>query len=112
MKLSLRIRRHGGNGFLIGDDNMPRYVDAEQRPRGDFWESLSDKEKCVVLGFLLSLPTADVEEVRHGKLELKCIWMGHPEYECTACGERMFDCDRFEYCPYCGTKLTEILNDL
>lgn len=45
---------------------MSRYVDAEKMPSGPNWDALNDKEKAAVLSFLIKLPTADVEEVKHG----------------------------------------------
>lgn len=96
---------------------MPRYVDAEQRPRGDFWESLSDKEKCGVLGFLLSLPTADVEAIRYGEwlpkvketlIPVELDEFGAPAihkytyYVCSLCGRQTGI--REPYC-HCGAKM-------
>lgn len=82
---------------------MPRYIDAEPMPRGAFWESLTDKEKCGVLGYLLSAPTADVVEVRHGE------WIhNNDEMICSACGnEALMDEVYYEspYCPDCGAQM-------
>lgn len=39
---------------------MPRFIDAEKMPHGGLWEELTDKEKAMVLCYLLSQPGIDV----------------------------------------------------
>lgn len=67
---------------------------------------------------LQNIPAADVVEVRHGR------WIGYPEclkytnaysddhIVCSACEECFSildnDCERFNFCPHCGAKMTEV----
>lgn len=98
---------------------MSRYVDAEKMPSGPNWDALDDKEKATVLSFLIKLPTADVEEVRHGMwVEYKC-----PRHDphglkvcmCTACEEGWDKEDLMragkgclpKRCPKCGAHMTK-----
>ena len=68
----------------------------------DFFDGQMD---CIVQ--LKSLPTADVEEVKHGK------WIAHyngsfkPIYRCSVCNERLIgysDPNKVPYC-HCGAKM-------
>ena len=42
---------------------MARYIDAEPLPNGQFWDNCTDTEKAKILTWILSQPTADVQEV-------------------------------------------------
>ncbi len=61
---------------------------------------------------LLTCPTADVVEVRHGKwlvIEDE-LWKGGGRYECSACGygfsfDGYFELDEQPYCPHCGARM-------
>lgn len=50
-----------------------------------------------------SAPTADVQEVRHGK------WIkSKNERKCSLCGYFYFtNTDTFNFCPHCGAKMDE-----
>lgn len=86
---------------------MPRYIDAERMPNDKFWENLTDKEKAKVLAYLLSSPTADVEEVKHGEWINKYYdpldnrWY----HTCNQCKRelQLTFCDN--YCRNCGAKM-------
>lgn len=98
---------------------MSRYVDAEKMPSGDSWDALDDKEKAAVLSFLIKLPTADVEEIKHGKWVTITVPRHDPHGEkfwlCTNCErawrkELLVDIafgDFPKRCPECGAKMDE-----
>lgn len=102
---------------------MPRYIDEENLirrmhtmakdknypPYADIFKSFAFK---VFKDLLMSEPTADVQEVKHGK------WMLHiegfpeyddpcNEYECSNCGcyDVFSPSKEVPYCPYCGAKM-------
>ena len=91
---------------------MPRYIDAEkleQRLR-DFSDWCRDNRKdgadFVLNGVLADTPTADVQEVKHGR------WahLGGDEWCCTCCGfvittEGAWEEPAEKYCSYCGAKM-------
>lgn len=88
---------------------MSRYVDAETMPSGESWDALNDKEKAAVLSFLIKLPTADVEEVKHG------MWVfvdGYITCNCCDCqpyrGHKHIDFDNlYKRCPECGARMNK-----
>lgn len=58
----------------------------------------------VVRKFLMTAPTAEVQEVRHGRWE----FIGGYGYQyrcsvCCTCAER-----KFKFCPYCGAKMDKV----
>lgn len=92
---------------------MPRYIDAEkiEIPKGFF----NDLNVPKLLEWLNKQPTADVQEVRHGR------WLASPDgvcsIRCSACNTPALWChgeDEFGYaerryasyyCPYCGARM-------
>lgn len=85
---------------------MPRYIDAERMPSDKFWEDLTDKEKAKVLAYLLTSPTVDVEEVRHGewiKQHVSQELCGVEYYHCSLCNHE----EQYKppYCPHCGARM-------
>ena len=56
-----------------------------------------------------TVPTADVQEVRHGKWLYEDSDIGWTDYKCSACGNIIStvaqDEDLYSYCPYCGAKM-------
>lgn len=94
---------------------MTKYVNAEKMPSGDSWDALNDKEKAAVLSFLIKLPTADVQEVKHAK------WIKDErqkrddgeiyDYCCSLCRGAATEGDYGNYdvltdfCPHCGAKM-------
>lgn len=97
---------------------MPRYIDAEIFDKNLMIEVyLADDEdftKAFVRGMELvkkaekETPTADVQEVRHGR------WahLGGDEWCCTCCGfvittEGAWEEPAEKYCSYCGAKMDE-----
>lgn len=98
---------------------MPRYIDAENiKLKGisvfdqnlDVLVSLSDVRKSLQM-----TPTADVQEVRHGRWRYKLLDnFKKVECTCTHCGwsgvdnyDSYVDISDFEYCPNCGAKMDE-----
>lgn len=57
------------------------------------------------------LPTADVQEVRHGKWRYEDSDIGWTDYKCSTCGNIIStvaqDEDLYSYCPYCGAKMNK-----
>ena len=60
------------------------------------------------------VPTADVQEVKHGKWLVEDdeddLWQGGGHYECTACGYGFsfggfFEMNTLPFCPHCGAKM-------
>ena len=72
----------------------------------DGWTTKYSVEMCLNLAqkTLLSLPAADVEEVKHGQ------WVFDASTiipRCTVCGEDAIAETVSPYCPWCGAKLDE-----
>lgn len=88
---------------------MSRYTDVEKMPSGPNWDALNDKEKATVLSLLIKLPTANVEEVRHGMWVHTGDYDNHyrPIYICSVCNEEVADSNIHvnKYCLYCGAKM-------
>ena len=88
---------------------MSRYIDAEQFEKRlmDFSRWCRDNRKdgvdFVLNGVLADTPTADVQEVKHGK------WLadrfGMERAICSVCGAVYEGGDSFRFCPKCGTKM-------
>ncbi len=70
---------------------MSRYIDAE--PYEDCRIVLHKEDSGVKVK---DIPTADVEEVRHGE------WCGTV---CSACGASVSNGFDYDYCPMCGAKM-------
>lgn len=96
---------------------MARYIDAEPMLREAIEErkfvfSMADMFKNEIIvrtvyndlaEFIDKQPTADVEEVKHGKWQHKLDCNGYGCYECSCCNTlHEYDTD---YCPNCGAKM-------
>lgn len=86
---------------------MPRYIDAEQFNNFDYGEFDGRLTEDAVQGIETVLraidnaPTADVQEVKHGKWEKgKC---GN-YFVCSECGE-ISHIVKYGYCPGCGARM-------
>ena len=88
---------------------MSRYIDADatlkrfEEVHGNESELLNCYNADWVFSFIETQPTADVQEVRHGRWEL----IGKNVSKCTVCG-----CARnirtqigWNFCPVCGAKI-------
>ena len=62
-----------------------------------------------VIGRIQAMPTADVQEVRHGKWLYEDSDIGWTDYKCSDCGNIIStvaqDEDLYSFCPYCGAKM-------
>lgn len=87
---------------------MARYIDADRLKEKKYYDE-KRHEYCVSIAEVDWQPTADVQEVKHGK------WV-YEDYECSCCGESLssiMDSDSYfsigfngcDYCPYCGAKM-------
>lgn len=83
---------------------MSRYIDADKAKEKKVY-SKDRHEYVVPVAELDWLPTADVQEVKHGKWEL----IGKNVSKCTSCG-----CARniktqfgWNFCPVCGERMGE-----
>lgn len=67
-----------------------------------------DKAIFDVLDILADMPTADVQEVRHGHWIREHIGYGVTRYKCSVCGGRFGIIEDFppnKFCPDCGTRM-------
>lgn len=89
---------------------MPRYIDVENiKLKGisvfdqnlEMLIPLSDVRKSLQM-----TPTADVQEVRHGKWQLQPVDIGYC-WECSVChmNPRFYSMENTKYCPNCGAKM-------
>lgn len=73
------------------------------------WEDCISSYEGDLLDIVEKAPTADVQEVRHGKWLYEASDIGWTDYKCSACGNIIStvdqDEDLYSYCPYCGAKM-------
>ena len=97
---------------------MPRYIDADKinaELMDEYHGMISDESMKIykIMQMLDNAPTADVEEVRHGRW----IYEGHHEmmghaFQCSVCGRWMFTnfpkhvVEEYPYC-HCGAKMED-----
>ena len=88
---------------------MPKYIDVS--PYDDCRIVCNSEDKGVTVN---DIPTADVQEVRHGRWILPqkkgCVTYDEVAYkECSECGEVTFlaktKYSQMNYCPNCGSKM-------
>lgn len=101
---------------------MPRYIDADRLINGIRQAVCTtcaidyNKEKCRCdtgdcICYIEDCPTADVQEVRHGRWLSKRGYINEKYFECSHCGYDIGDDipifikKEFEYCPKCGAKM-------
>lgn len=99
---------------------MSRYIDADaalkrfEEMHGNESELLNCYNADWIVSFIEAQPTADVEEVRHGKW----IYEGHHEmmghaFQCSVCTRWMFTnspeyvVEEYPYC-HCGAKIESV----
>lgn len=79
---------------------MPRYIDADalldEIPPGRIVFSSSVRYK------IITAPTADVKEVRHGTWKIELSY-----FVCPCCGFAPGSTRPYPYCPMCGLKMDE-----
>ena len=88
---------------------MPRYIDAEKIKYTEYING----DVTVSKDLVEKIPTADVQEVKHGRWRYKLLDnFRKVECTCTHCGWRgvdnydsYVDISDFEYCPHCGARM-------
>ena len=93
---------------------MAKYIDVEKiRPYKGFFEKVDNVPKFY--DWVESLPTADVQEVKHGRwvkqFDENCWWT-----ECSECWNYPLksaygDEQLSDFCPYCGADMRERSED-
>ena len=86
---------------------MPRYIDADALGIGKANREIFDNKAYAdgwnaAIDIIVSAPTADVQEVRHGKWKFDRFdnaWCS----VCHHCGSN--DAEVSDYCPNCGAKM-------
>ena len=79
-----------------GEKKMPRYIDVSLYE--DCRIVCNSEDKGVPVK---DIPTADVQEVRHGKWEKSLF--AQDFFRCSLCSAVWNR--KFEYCPHCGAKM-------
>lgn len=86
---------------------MPRYIDAEKIKYTEYING----DVTVSKDLVKKIPTADVQEVRHGKMNMyKPRSMNrNATYKCSVCGKLCSsyynDVGEWKFCPHCGAKM-------
>jgi hypothetical protein len=89
---------------------MPRYIDAEEAKKAWYIElGITSKRAAIGVDMVFDrIPTADVEEVRHGKwkeiIDEKEDLFFRQKFYCSACGE-WNTYGMTAYCPKCGARM-------
>lgn len=88
---------------------MPRYIDADKLKKHYSWwaDAGLQNEKADMDQIVDSIPTADVQEVKHG------IWSEYADrdfdgnlfytYTCSCCNKVFYH--NYNYCPNCGARM-------
>lgn len=93
-----------------------RYIDADKlnaKLMDEYYGMISDESMKIykIMQMLDNAPTADVQEVRHGKMNMyKARSMNrNATYKCSVCGKLCSsyynDVGEWKFCPYCGAKM-------
>lgn len=86
---------------------MPRYIDAEKIKYTEYING----DVTVSKDLVEKIPTADVQEVGHGKMNMyKPRSMNrNATYKCSVCGKLCSsyynDVGEWKFCPHCGAKM-------
>lgn len=96
---------------LIDADKLLQEIETLGKNAG-FYKPIYDG----LINTIKHAPSVDAEPVRHGRWETKvCItksdWgvIDHREEMCSECGKGQIGISKF--CPNCGAKMMEVLND-
>lgn len=97
---------------------MARYIDADDVAQRLMYYMSHTPERCgehyaykAALKEVVGSPTADVEEVKHGKwIPVQYTYFGLKRYECSECKDDEYWQKRYiehkeKYCPNCGAKM-------
>lgn len=105
----------GGGWFIMGfdtDEGCYTYhyelkdwdlFQCEELDKGRPWDGHTSKD----VRRLLSISTADVAPVVHGRWEEKGYVCGESEFECSVCHKTEWrtSISRFRWCPFCGARM-------
>ena len=87
---------------------MARYIDADALiVEGWHLERQAPSGKVLSMMSIADVPTADVEEVKHGEWEHR-KWMDDFQHICSVCHSTSRvhpESVPYKYCPYCGAKM-------
>lgn len=91
---------------------MARYIDAEELIN-NLNKFAFESFNALINSLILKQPTADVQEVKHGKwIDERLDKFRKWKSTCSVCGwygvsnyDSYVDIYDFEYCPYCGAKM-------
>lgn len=91
---------------------MARYIDAEELIN-NLNKFAPESFNALINSLILKQPTADVQEVKHGKwIDEQLDKFRKWKSTCSVCGwngisnyDSYVDIYDFEYCPYCGAKM-------
>lgn len=97
---------------------MPRYIDANNLELSlmfskDVYENVSEDGLHSVISIIDSMPTVDVQEVKHGRWLYKEEIYGDSTWECSVCGEPYIllygtpSDNLYNYCPNCGSLMMD-----
>ena len=95
---------------------MSRYIDADKinaKLMNEYHGMISDESMKIykIIQMLDNAPTSDVQEVRHGKMNIyKPISRNrNATYKCSVCGKLCSsyynDVGEWKFCPHCGAKM-------
>lgn len=88
---------------------MPRYIDADILK--DLYQPIDGKDYNVNMAIIRAniddIPTADVQEVKHGKWEQCGKLEGKTVLKCSQCSQGITErfSPKYFYCPNCGAKM-------
>lgn len=110
----------GGGWFIMGfdtDEGCYTYhyglkdwdlFQCKELDKGKPWDGHTSKD----VRRLLSIPTADVAPVRHGRWIEKDKYTFGVMYDCSICDNRILDNGHsWNYCPNCGARMTEDIDE-
>ena len=90
---------------------MARYIDAELVKAEFTGNFIEEYPTGLIKAIIGGVPTADVQEVKHGKWIDKGRGYGWYK-ECSNCSYRNdYPMEDFKYCPNCGAKMDEMENE-
>ena len=95
---------------------MSRYIDADKinaKLMNEYHGMISDESMKIykIIQILDNAPTSDVQEVRHGKMNIykPRSRNRNATYKCSVCGKLCSsyynDVGEWKFCPHCGAKM-------
>ena len=90
---------------------MSEYIHKEEvlrlLNRNSITKSITFADGVTIYDTILNMPTADVQEVKHGNWIYNLTYYESDECNCSLCGQLMTTAKgvRMNYCPNCGAKM-------